>query len=57
MEKYFSGGDATNSLICHNSRNICHSEERFSVFYSSSQALSNDILFIMKSENLYNTCL
>ena len=53
MEKVLFQGET--ELLRHNSRNICHGEERFSVFYSSSQALSNDVLFTMKSENLYNT--
>lgn len=56
-EKYGSGGDIEISLNWDNSRNICCSEKRFSVFNSSRQALSNHVTFTSKLENLYNTFL
>ena len=42
------GGGQKKNLIYHNSRNKTRSKERFSVFYSSSQGLSNDITFTMR---------
>ena len=45
------GGGLTISLSCHNARNICHSEERFSVLESHSHALSDDIFGGLKLEN------
>ena len=42
------GGTAKKYLIYHNSRNKSRSKERFSVFCSSSQGLSNDITFTIR---------
>ena len=46
MVKQIPGGTAKKYLI--NSRNKSRSKERFSVFCSSSQGLSNDITFTMR---------
>ena len=49
-----AGGETENYLNCYNSRNICHSEERFSVLESTSCALLDDIFGRLKLENFYN---
>ena len=56
-KEYGSGGKIEISLNCYNSKNICHSEERFSVLESPSHALSDDIFGGLKLENLYTTFL
>ena len=48
MVKQIPGGTAKKYLIYHNSRNNSRSKERFSAFYSSSQALFNDITFTVR---------
>ena len=48
-----TGGGTEISLNCYNSRNICHSEGRFSVLEPPNHALSDDILGGFKLENLY----
>ena len=53
---WFRGGNE-NYLNCYNSRNICHSEERFSVLESPSYALLDDIFGRLKLENFYNPFL
>ena len=50
-------GESEISLNCYNSRNICHTDERFSVFESLSHALSDDVFGGLKLENLYTTFL
>ena len=50
-------GESEISLNCYNSRNICHSDERFSALWSPSHALSDAILGGSKIENLYTTFL
>ena len=50
-------GETENYLNCYNSRNICHSEERFSVLESPSYALLDDIFGRLKLENFYNPLL
>ena len=50
-------GETENYLNCYNSRNICHSEERFSVSESPSYALLDDIFGRLKLENFYNPFL
>ena len=47
-------GKTENYLNCYNSRNICHSEERFSVLESPSHALSDDMFGGLKLENFDN---
>ena len=42
-EKYGSGGWNQISLISYNKGCTCRSQKRFSLFYSSSKALSNDV--------------
>ena len=54
---WFRGGETENYLNCYNSRNICHSEERFSVLESPSHALSDDMFGGLKLENFYTTFL
>ena len=56
-EQYGSGGETENYLNCYNSRNICDSEERFSVLESPSYALLDDIFGRFKLENFYNPFL
>ena len=56
-QQYGSGGETENYLSCYNSRNICHSEERFSVLESPSYALLDDIFGRLKLENFYNPFL
>ena len=46
----FRGGNEI-SLNCYKSGNICHSGDRFSVLYSPSHALSDDIFGGLKLEN------
>ena len=48
MVKQILGGTAKKYLIYHNSRNKSRSKERLSVFWSSSQGISNDITFTMR---------
>ena len=48
-------GESEIDLNCYNSRNICHSEERFSIFESPSHDLSDDIFGGLKLENLCTT--
>ena len=43
--------------VCYKWRNICHCEERFSVLWSPSHALSDDIFAGLKLQNLYITFL
>ena len=50
-------GETENYLNCYNSRNICHSEERFSVLESPSYALLDNIFGRLKLENFYNPFL
>ena len=50
-------GGTENYLNCYSSRNICHSEERFSVLESPSHALSDDMFGGLKLENFYTTFL
>ena len=50
-------GETENYLNRYNSRNICHSEERFSVLESPSYALLDDIFGRFKLENFYNPFL
>ena len=52
MVKQIPAGTAKKYLIYHNSRNKSRSKERFSVFCSSSQGLSNDITFTMRFKKI-----
>jgi len=45
MVKQIPGGTAKKHLIYHISKNNHHSKKWFLAFYSSSQGLSNDIIF------------
>ena len=51
------GGGSGISLNCYNSRNICHSEGRFSVLEPPNHALSDDKFGGLKLENLHTTFL
>ena len=53
-EKYGSGGCNQISLKSHNSGCTCRSQKRFSRFYSSSKALSNDISLTLKLKTPFN---
>ena len=50
-EKYGSGGCNQISLKSHNSGFTCRGQKRFSLFYSSSKALSTDISLTFKLKN------
>ena len=53
-EKYGSGGWNQSSLKSYNSGGTCRSQKRFSLFYSSSKALSNDISLTLKLQTAFN---
>lgn len=53
-EKYGSGGGNQSSLKSYNSGGTCRSQKRFSLFYSSSKALSNDISLTLKLQTAFN---
>ena len=54
---WFWGAGNIFFLNCYNWRNICHSEERFSVLKSPSHALSDDIFGGLKFKNVSTTFL
>ena len=53
-EKYGSGGCNQISFKSHNSGFMCRSQKQFSLFYSSSKALSNDISLTLKLKTAFN---
>ena len=53
-EKYGSGGWNQISLKAYNSGFTCRSQKRFSLFYSSSKALSNDTSLTFKLWHAFN---
>ena len=48
------GGCNQISLKSHNSGFMCRSQKRFSLFYSSSKAVSNNISLNLKSKTAFN---
>ena len=53
-EKYCSEGCNEISLKSHNSSFTCRSQKRFSLFYSPSKALSNDVSLTLKLKTAFN---